>query len=379
MAADPQSPPGADDARVAMSARPELRPLTSIRGIAAWWVVLYHIRLSLAWAPASVIAVFAKGYLAVDFFFLLSGFVIWLTYGERLRAGGLGAVPSFLKRRIARIWPLHLFMLGCAVLLALFLAATGRHDATYFPFTELPLQIFLVQNWGFTHELSWNDPAWSISAEFGAYLLFPFLVMAIDWRRVPTPAILAGVAALFVLLYTVMTAGGALTLGTGITRYGLLRCVVEFSAGTAICALWLRWRARPVLPTAISALVAVGALRAWDAAALPETLAIPLAFAAILLALALTSEAARNPLNAPALHYLGEISYATYLGHFMLFVLFKLALIDDPRAIPPVLIVLYLTMVLTSSVALYHLVERPTQKAINGWRWRRRGAASATR
>src|SRR3546814_12632267 len=93
-----------------MTARPELRALTSVRGLAAWMVVLYHIRLSIAGLPEAWVDVFAKGYLAVDFFFLLSGFVIWLTYGERLRERD-ASVVAFWQRRIARIYPLHLFML----------------------------------------------------------------------------------------------------------------------------------------------------------------------------------------------------------------------------------------------------------------------------
>ena len=59
--------------------RPELRALTSVRGVAAWMVVLYHIRLTIDGLPQAWVHVFAKGYLAVDFFFLLSGFVIWLS------------------------------------------------------------------------------------------------------------------------------------------------------------------------------------------------------------------------------------------------------------------------------------------------------------
>ena len=55
----------------------ELRALTSARGIAAWLVVLYHIRASIAGLPHGVEAVFAKGYLAVDFFFLLSVPLKW--------------------------------------------------------------------------------------------------------------------------------------------------------------------------------------------------------------------------------------------------------------------------------------------------------------
>ena len=106
-------------------------------------------------------------------------------------------------------------------------------------------------------------------------------------------------------------------------------------------------------------------------AGLPEQLAIPFAFAALLLGLALTSGMRGNPLDRAPLHYLGEISYATYLSHFMLFVGFKLVFVSDAHAVPPALIVLYLAMVLASSVALYHLVERPAQKWVNRLRFTR--------
>jgi peptidoglycan/LPS O-acetylase OafA/YrhL len=351
-----------------VSPRPELRALTSMRGIAAWFVVLYHIRLSLAFLPRSWIAVFARGYLAVDFFFLLSGFVIWLTYGERLRAGGFGAVRDFLRRRFARVWPLHAFMLGIAVALALMLRETGHGAPGLFPFDALPLHVLLIQNWGFTHTLTWNDPSWSISVEFAAYLAFPLLTMAIDWRRVPTAAILAAIAALFVLLHAVMARGGAGTLGTDITRFGVLRCLVEFGAGNALCALWLRWAERPIGWAIGSAALAALLLAGWATGVIPETLAVPPAFAALLMMLALTSGMRWNLLEAPALHYLGEISYATYLSHFLLFIIFKLAMVDDPANIPPVLIALFLALVLASSIALYGLVERPAQRAINRWR-----------
>jgi len=145
-----------------------------------------------------------------------------------------------------------------------------------------------------------------------------------------------------------------------------LRCVTEFAAGTAICALWMRWRETPALPAIISGGASIALLLCWVTRALPETLAIPPAFGALLLALALTSDRRGNPLEIAPLHYLGEISYATYLGHFMLFVVFKLALVEDARAIPPLEVALYLALVLGSSIALYHLIERPAQNWVNG-------------
>lgn len=348
----------------------ELRALTSVRGIAAWLVVFFHIRLSIAGLPAPVGAALEKGYLAVDFFFLLSGFVIWMSWSERLRAGGPSAIPEFLKRRIARIWPLHLFMLGFGLLLAFTLLATGR-DTPQFPFAELPLHLLLLQNWGFTSALSWNAPAWSISCELAAYLLFPLLVLAIDWRRVPTLAILPAITALLVLLHGVFAMRSETTLGLDIPGLGLIRSVLEFACGTAIAALWMRWRETWQLPAIACAAAALVLFTGWIAGALPETFAVPAAFAALLLALALTAGKPGNPLEGRALHYLGEISYATYLGHFLLWFAFKLVLVSDVHAVSAPLIALYLALVLASSAALYHWVERPAQRRLNGLTFRR--------
>lgn len=350
-------------ARRDVTVQTELRALTSMRGIAAWLVVLFHIRASLPVSPG-VEAALGKGYLAVDFFFLLSGFVLWLSYSEKLRAGGIAAVPDFLKRRIARIWPLHAFVLACAVVLALLLAATGR-QAAHMPFEELPLHVLLIQNWGFTDTLTWNDPAWSISCELAAYLLFPLLAFAIDWRRVPTPAILAAIAALLVLLHAVFVSAGAPSLGDQIPRLGLIRCILEFTTGTAVCALWLRWRKQCRAPALVAASIAT-LLLAVTLAGAPETLVIPAAFASSLLALALTSGRGGNPLDARALHWLGEISYATYLGHYLLWFAFKLAFVSDLESVGWPLIALYLAMVLASSAALYRWVEKPAQRWVNG-------------
>jgi peptidoglycan/LPS O-acetylase OafA/YrhL len=331
-----------------------------MRGIAAWAVVLYHVRSAPAGLPDGVQAVLAKGYLAVDFFFLLSGFVIWMSWNARLRDRGLVEIPEFLKRRLARIWPLHVAMLGFGAALATLLAMTGRADPATFPPAELPLHLLLVQNWGFTPDLTWNDPAWSISCELGAYLLFPLLTLAIDWRRVPPWAVLAAVGALFVLLHAVFASAGARSLGDDIPRLGLIRCVLEFAAGGAIGALWLRWRDTPA-PAALTALaVATAALTS-----LPETLAVPAGFGSLLLALALSSGVRGNPLDAGWLHTLGEASYATYLSHYLLWFAFKLALVDDAAAVPWPLIALYLVGVLLASFALRHLVERPAQRWLN--------------
>ena len=115
------------------------------------------------------------------------------------------------------------------------------------------------------------------------------------------------------------------------------------------------------------ATLAIALTVGW-AVGLPETLAVPALFAALLMVLALTAGRPRNPLEGAVVHYLGEISYATYLGHFLLFFVFKLALVHDATAVPAWQIALYLGLVLASSAVLFHWVERPAQRILNGWR-----------
>ena len=330
----------------------ELRQLTSARGIAAWLVVLYHIRLSIAGLPRWAAAVLDKGYLAVDFFFLLSGFVIWLTWHDRLRAGNRATIVRFLQKRIARIWPLHLAMLAAAVMLALALAVAGRSDPV-FPFAELPLHLLLVQNWGFTRELHWNDPG---------------LVDQLRTRR----------------LSAVPRCSCAGWIG-GI-------CPPECCSSSPPCCSWrstsswrISRRSAPIFPTSVS--FAASANSPPARSSLPsgcgaraerrcryrwlcwqrggwvrvETLVVPAALAALLLALARSTFL----LQGRTIHWLGEISYATYLSHYLLWKIVKLAFVADPTAVSPVLIAIYLLLVLTASAILYRGVERPAQRLIN--------------
>ncbi|GAA0735319.1 acyltransferase [Sphingomonas sp. ABOLD] len=350
-----------------MSGRVELRALTSARGVAAWWVVLYHLRGALADLPLTVEAVLAKGYLAVDFFFLLSGFVLALRHGERLRSGGIAVMPDFLRGRVARIWPLHAVMLGFALLLLVVLRASGR-AAPEFPLAELPPHLLLVQAWGFAEPLRWNDPAWSISCELAAYLLFPLWAMAIDWRRRATPALLGAIGALLLALAAAFALRGTDTLGQDIPHLGVVRCLLEFATGTLVQALWQRWHSHLAGFGGVAVAAMFGA--AW-AVGVPETLAAPAMLAALLLALA-CSGARSNPLEGALLHRLGEISYATYLSHFLLWFAFKLAFVRTATIGWP-LAACYLLLVLAASVALHRLVERPAQRWINrlGFRPRR--------
>lgn len=346
--------------------RADLPALTGIRGLAAWFVVLYHIRTGAgSYLPAEANFVLSKGYLAVDLFFMLSGFVLWLNYSERLRRDGFAAVPKYLARRVARVWPLHLFILALTLIYAIAVAAAGELNTAHYPWGELPLHILLIHNWGFTGALTWNDPSWSISGEAAAYLLFPLIVLAADWRRLPPAFAIAILLLLAALLAGIMGWSGAYILDRDIPRFGLLRAVTEFSMGTIVCALWQRWRSTPAPAFALAGALAGGAIALGFATPAPETLVVPLALAGFLLALASTADHPRNPLAARPILYLGEISYSTYLVHFLLYIVFKFLFVDDPAYVSPALIGFFLLLTFLASVALYHGVERPAQRALN--------------
>lgn len=345
----------------------ELLALTSIRGIAAWWVVLFHLRLLLApWLPDAAIRLLGQGNLAVDLFFVLSGFVIALNYGDRL-AGDWRATGDFLVRRLARIYPLHALILSGFALYAgaaiLFGSATLEgQDPGYFL-----ASLLLVQNWGFFGELKWNVPAWSISTEMAAYLLFPILL------RLLAPArdrlwLLASLVFLLGVSVPAFFAATGYDFPDAVPQTGLFRCLVQFAMGMVLCQLWRRLKRRRLGLPLIGAALLLGL--AYALLGLPVT---ALAWAALVLGLALTG---KGLLDAPILVWLGRISYATYLCHYLALTIFKFLFVEPGRPVPLALLGLYLISVLVLSALLYHGFERPAQTWLLGC-WKRRRSRTA--
>jgi peptidoglycan/LPS O-acetylase OafA/YrhL len=343
---------------------PQIDQLTGLRGLAAWLVVLFHVRLSCAnLLPGWTIDALGKGYLAVDVFFILSGFVMWLNYGARFRSGGWIEAPRFWWKRFARIWPLHAAILAAMAAFALLLLASGR-DAGSYPFAELPLHILLLQNWGLTSVLSWNHPAWSISTEMAAYVLFPLIAIIVRWERLRAPVLLASVALLATALGLRFGLAGRDSLGDDIPGLGLGRCLAEFGIGVALCNLWLLWRDRR--GTARNCAIAAAAVLGMGLGfGLPETMFLPAAFAAALLALALGTGPVARFFACRPLRWLGDVSYSTYLAHFFLFVLFKIVFVGDGLQLTWFALAGFLALVLGASAALYHGLEKPAQRWLN--------------
>src|SRR5689334_9429569 len=106
---------------VASAARvrvPESRALTGIRGVAALWVVLFHLPNPLA--GTAFAQVLSRGYLGVDLFFILSGFVLSYAYRDALPEKPMvRQALRFYAVRLARIYPLHVFVLALFVTIEL--------------------------------------------------------------------------------------------------------------------------------------------------------------------------------------------------------------------------------------------------------------------
>jgi peptidoglycan/LPS O-acetylase OafA/YrhL len=350
--------------KAAQQNRQHLGALTGIRGVAAWMVVLYHIRLNLTdILPDGAIAALGKGYLAVDLFFMLSGFVLWYNYAEKLRIVSIVSAADFLWRRLARVWPLHLFILTLYALLVLVLFKLDR-STDFYPLHEFPLHVFLLQNWGWTNDLAWNHPAWSISTEFAAYLLFPLTVGLVRWASLPTAVIAAFAAALLLAVHVLFALNGHSNLGGDITHLGLWRCLLEFSLGSLLCIAWSRLGGSAGL--AMSAGVTCGlSLAAGVLFNYPETAFVPVVFASALLALASSKGMLSKLLSSRPAVYLGEISYSTYLSHFLLFTLFKMVFVDASMQLGWAALAGFMALVLVASVVLYHLIEKPAQRWLN--------------
>jgi peptidoglycan/LPS O-acetylase OafA/YrhL len=341
--------------------KPQLDALTGARGIAAWYVVLYHIRLSFADSlPGWLMTFSSKGYLAVDLFFVLSGFVMWLTYGAKFATEGVRAAPDFYVKRLARIYPLHFFVLMMVLAYVGLLWMTGRVNPIRYPLGEFPLHLLLVQNWGMTPNLAWNDPDWSISTEMAAYLIFPLVAVGINRVRLSAATIIGLLLALAALLDIFMTARAAPNIGFDITQTGLIRCLIEFFSGVLICILWLRQRDDQSRFSTrafgggfliLAGLCSVGLLK--------ETFAIPLIGAAGVYLLAQTSNLPGNFLGGRILRYVGDISYSTYLVHYPLWTVFKLLFVRDVNHVALALMFLYLLMTLLLSALLYWMIEQP--------------------
>ena len=340
-----------------MSAAPPIRALTSLRGLAAWWVVVFHFREALPpQMPEFLHGIASYGYLAVDLFFILSGFVISCRYSEYFSTRiEIRNILIFYGLRLARIYPLHFFVLIIYLInpIAIIIFSNKGLPGDSYEIYYYILSIFLIQNWGWTNTIQWNIPAWSISTEWFAYLIFPFF--AIIMARVIKNAIAAALALLLILAMVTALVGGGL--GGNIPHYGLLRCVLEFGAGIALYRLHLAHpaqiaTARLAFGCAIFCFVAL--------IILPDYAVIPLGFFCLIYSLTENSFLLSRLISQRLLEWIGLISYSTYMIHYFVKIWIKFLLVDSTPNMNDFAV--YIAATLGVSVLLFYCIERPAQQ-----------------
>jgi len=308
-----------------VSAKPaEIKALSGARAIPPLILVLYHFCEGHGYRGLFVFdALVAKGYLWVEFFFALSGFILVHVYGGRALD-----YRSFLRARLARLYPLHLFMLFVILALVIGLRALAEaggyvsiYDVKYHPvvtFWSFVANLFLVQAWNILPSLTWNGAAWFVSVEFLLCLLFPlylWLSRGRWWRGVLL--IVVGGA---VLRWLALTSGHGLDLTF---HDGVFRGMAGFAVGVGLSMLHRGATARgaAALPDGLFTLAQAAAMlllldaiyrTAW--AHKPEDIYVALAMALLIFTLAFDRGVLARALSAAPVLKLGEWSYAIYIG-----------------------------------------------------------------
>lgn len=361
-------------AKVTASTGGEMVALTSMRGIAALGVVLFHIDVCLFYRemgtllPKASSGLIANGYLWVDFFFILSGFVIHHAYAERLGAGiRWRTTARYYRSRFLRIYPLHL-ALTLLLIVAVIAAGSacpalrdGSWDAFFKP-SALPTNLLMLHAMTPGAGLTWNIVSWSIAAEWWVYAVAPLLIPILRPRR-PVAGVLCMVAGAFVLI-GLYVAVGRHTLDITFD-FGVIRCFGGFLIGLGLYRL--QRSALPLSPAvtdglALSALAGIVVLMHLDA---NDLLIVPL-FALLVLTGASGQGRLNHALASAIPHWLGRISYSIYLVHGLVFMLFwfgapALGLSFQTPLAAGAFALVFLAFTLVGAALTYRFVEVPAQ------------------
>jgi len=350
-----------------------MKALDGWRGIGALAVCFIHLQLNgyLTTAPS-----LDSWTLAVDFFFVLSGFVIARVYADELADGERVAV--FVVRRLGRLWPLHLTMLALFVVVELAKLALQRetgfspeHAAfagARNPADILPIALFL-QTARLGPELTWNFPSWSISAEIWTYAVFA-LVAVTTVGNPGRRAAVAGAIALLAWLVLVVDITGRGMISTDL--FGIVRCLLGFFSGVVAEHLHRRgsFRAlaggRAEIPAALTGVALV-----WATAWLPEARYFaPVVFLALVFAHADDRGPLSRCMATWPMQWLGRLSYSIYLTHLFLvaYVVPRLSQTVDRLTAGDAMLreglvaAIYIALVMAFSLTTWRFIELPGQR-----------------
>jgi peptidoglycan/LPS O-acetylase OafA/YrhL len=310
-----------------MNQRHRFDVLDSFRGVCAVCVVFFHIQLVSGFTESVFIR---NADLLVNFFFVLSGFVLSYAYGSRQALD----FRTFLISRVFRLVPLHWAMLACFVVLETFklLASQKGLALNYAPFTgpfapaEFLPNLLLVQAWTpLTDIMSFNYPSWSISVEFYLYLIFAaFMLLSAGPRFLVWGVVSLMAFALLYLQVAVLTERALIGLSC-------------FFAGALTFRLFTTarfvWRPSITLMTVLelAALVSIATMNSLRFA--NQSLVASLLFCPVVFIFAFEGGHLSRVLKARPFALLGKLSYSLYMTHVaVLFVLMSIFIVLEQRS-----------------------------------------------
>lgn len=288
------------------------RVLDTFRGLCAVAVVIAHFN---AVSITNSLPLFVSGSLYVDFFFVLSGFVIYANYRNRLTDGS--SIKDFMWLRFWRLYPLHLAVLMAFLAIEsvqLIVPGPGSQNAPFSAPGEdswsIAMYFLLTHSLHTVRSLSFNWPSWSIGVEFWTYLVFATLLVAMP-RRWPFAA--AGFATACVCSLAFLRSDLF-----AMNDFGVLRCIYGFACGIAAFEV-LQALPAPKRGTALeaAALASILAYLAWGVHGRGSFVA-PVVFAAFIVLFAFESGKFSGWLNHRICLRIGDLSYSIYMTHMFL-------------------------------------------------------------
>ena len=361
--------------------------LTPLRGIAALIVVFFHYDAFLMISgfsrliPLEASSFIARGYLWVDFFFILSGFVICHVYGTKLSAPGEGTIKKYIWARFSRIYPLHAFvMIVLAIHYSVMLVVTPKlaeEWKAFYGLKEFFLQLFFLDAFGLVDHWGWNVPSWSVASEWWIYLVAILIIPFLNKNRKVQTTVAFALGLLGLLLIHLMDTGSAP--GTSLGRIaGTFQCLFEFTIGVSVYQIYKTIRDQQTIWSKdwMMFLVVIGVILILHFDVYPVFI-IPF-FSAFLLCASLNTGLPSRFLNSKPLVFLGDVSYSIYLTHvFWMFSLGRLwvELYFKPTypGVAPTYVdhFFWLTTMLTFLIGFsyltYRYVELPAQKKLRSF------------
>ena len=188
------------------------------RGIAALAVAIFHYKLFYSYNISLngysienqpfyniIKIIYEYGWIAVQFFFLLSGFIFFKLYLEKVSERKI-SLNKFVILRVSRLYPLHFLTLFFVFIIYMTLNFNNFYNPINVNLKHLILNLLLIHEWGFKSYASFNEPSWSISIEFLMYLIF-FLI-ALNKNIILNSIIIIIISSLIFFKYKFIGYGG---------------------------------------------------------------------------------------------------------------------------------------------------------------------------